>query len=167
MFTTRKRIKQLTQKIEEMKIAKQELQKEKEELLKIKEMMENTNNPDYIDISDIHVWCDKGIYYLVRMEVKNITGRSSRIIGTVNGYHSILIDIFTNKIVYEKKSINKISSHEIIEDGTIRYYAHLSSIYDQEHNLLAYADKKVPRYILQQIYYRLNNVDLSDKILTK
>mgnify|MGYP003469152936 CR=1 FL=1 len=31
-------------------------------------------------------------------------------------------------------------------------------------NLLAYLDKKVPLYVLQNLYYKLNNIDINSKI---
>ena len=37
------------------------LQKEKQELLEIKEKMLNTNNPDFIDISNVYIWKVNGI----------------------------------------------------------------------------------------------------------
>lgn len=38
-------------------------------------------------------------------------------------------------------------------------------LYRADKNLLAYTDKKVPLYVIQQLYYKLNNVDVKTYVL--
>ena len=51
-----------------------------------------------------------------------------------------------------------------LEDG---YFAYFYPIHEVDRNLLAYINKQVPLYILQQLYYRLNRIDVNAKILKK
>jgi len=161
MFRHKKRLKELED-------ARLELEKEKQELLFIKEQLDNTMSK--MDISNVYVWYDNDVYSIVRLEVENIQGRACRGHGKrVNGYRSTLIDIFTNDVLYQKCSVDKIGSRELIlnESLTDNHYAYLSPIYTVDRNILAYTDKMVPMYVLQQLYYKLNNVDVNAKILKK
>lgn len=60
-----------------------------------------------------------------------------------------------------------ISNVYVWYDNDIYSYAYLSPIYAVDRNILAYTDKMVPMYVLQQLYYKLNNVDVNAKILKK
>lgn len=159
--------KEIEQTLEEIKAEKALLIKEKEELLNIKQMMENTQNPDRIDISDVYVWRFDGIYSLVRLKEEKKPGTNA-FGAEVEGYESTLTDIFTNKIIYKKFSTNKIDVHEIVEikDGQT-FQAFFKSIYYYDRNLLVYVDKKVPKYVLHQLYYKLNNIDISELVINK
>ena len=149
---------------------KQILEQEKQKLLKIKELLENTNNQDYIDITDVCVMNKKGIYSFVvlkeeKVDVGSYPDQSTK-------YKSTLTDIFTNQVVYSKLSNERISSYESVYDGDTFLYAFtLDRIYKHYHDLLIYADKMAPRYILLHLYYELNGIDITkpemQKYLTK
>lgn len=162
MFGIKKRLKQIEEE-------KEYLKKEKEELLFIKEQLENTTPK--IDISNVFVWNDKNTYSIVRLDVQNIRGKTLGGFGEeVDGFYSTLTDIFTNQIIYEKSSTCKIQSKERIVfsiHNKDNYYAYLYPIYRFDNNLLAFVDKKVPLYILQQLYYELNNIDVNAYTLKK
>lgn len=159
MFKRKKQILEVENKLQDIK-------RETEELLKIKAMLDDKSQK--VDINNLYVWENKGIYYIVKMEVNSITGRClSRKGPRRNGLESILIDIFTNKVIYQKCSISPIKSHELItiEDdiafGEKNYYARFYPICEIEKDLLIYVDKKVPLYVLQQLYYKLNDIDIT------
>ena len=159
MFGKKKQLKEIEDKL-------QRIEKEKEELLKIKEMLDDQSPK--IDISDLYVWEDKKNYYIVNKKERPITGRCMGGKGPrCNGMESTLIDIFTNKVIYNKSSVNPIMNHELIKVtddfvfGNQDYYARLYPIYEISKTLLAYPDKKVPLYVLQQFYYELNNIDIT------
>ncbi len=161
MFGKNKKQKELERTLADIKLEKELLEKEKEQLLKIKQMMENTNNHDVIDISDVYVWIENGIHCLVRLAVENITGENKY--GTIiNEYKSTLTDIFTGKVIYEKNSTEKIDDLEKIDYNGRTRLASFMNIFNVERELLIYIDKQVPKYILQQLFYRLNNIDISE-----
>ncbi|MBQ3020689.1 MAG: hypothetical protein IJD92_00515 [Bacilli bacterium] len=153
-------------KLQDIETARKKLEEEKQELLFIKEYLEDKSPK--IDISNIYVWEDAGVYSIVQLEVQKIRGKDWIGIET-DGYLSTLIDIFTNNVVYQKSNLEKIKRKEFISGENLYdgYYAHLISLYEVDRNLLAYADKKVPLYVLQKLYYRLNNVDLKSYALKK
>lgn len=140
------------------------LELEKKELLFIKQQLEDSTPK--INISDIYVWKASGVYSLVKLDIKKIVGRTWGGIGRLTeGYESTLIDIFSNNVVYQKSSIKKISRNEFVKDG--EYYALLLPLHEVDNNLLAYANKEVPMYVLQQLFYKLNNVDVNAYKLKK
>ena len=148
----------------------EQIKQEKEELEKIKEILEDTNPK--IDISNVYVLEKKGIYYLVYKQVQPIVGRSLSGIGPLSkGYSSKLIDIFDNQIVYEKSSIRELEKKELLQeipgDRSTYYYIYIIPIIELEPNLLVYIDKKVPLYVLIQLYYKLNKVNVNAKVLKK
>lgn len=152
----------------EIKEQREILEQEKQELLFIKEQLENSQ--DKIDVSNIYVWENGGVYSIVRLEVTKIRGRNFSGYGKlVDGYHSTLTDIFSNQVIFQKDSECKIKSEELIRTDSIEtsYFARLYSLYEVDKNLLAYTDKKVPLYVLQKLYYKLNNVDTNAYILKK
>lgn len=142
---------------------KQQLETIKQELIFIKSNLEDKTPK--IDVSNIYVWENNGLFSIVRLnEVKlPVTPHSKSLVV------SSLIDIFTNNVIYKKCSLYKVQRCEYIsaDIGEAGYYAHFYPIYDVDNNILAYADKKVPLYILQQLYYKLNNVDINADILKK
>jgi len=161
MFENKKRKREL-QELEEQK---KELTREREELLKIKEIMEDKSPK--IDITDVYVFEINGISYIVKYYVDRIRGQllSGRV---TNGYRSTLVDIFTKKIIHQKDSLAKIKRKEAVFGGDYKtdlHYAYLTPICEKEKSLLAYIDKKVPLYVLQRLYYKLNDVDLSSQLL--
>lgn len=161
MFGSKKRLKEIEE-------AKQQLENEKQELLFIKNQLEDSTPK--INVSNIFVWQDKGLYSIVKLNVQKIHGRTWGGIGKESdGYQSTLTDIFTNNIVYERCSTDTIQRKQYIsgknlEDG---YFAFLLPLHNVDVNLLAYTDKKVPLFVLQQLYYRLNKVDVNAYILKK
>lgn len=162
MFGKRKILKQI-------ETEKQQLEAIKQELLFIKENLEDTTPK--IDISDLYIWNENGLYSIVKLNVENFRGATWGGLGRErNGFKSTLVDIFTNQTIYIKQSLELINSKQwvnrgnSVEDG---YYAYLTPIYKFDNNILAYADKKVPLYVLQQLYYKLNDVNINAYVLKK
>lgn len=163
MFDRNKKEKELESKLSEIK-------REKEELLKIKELLEDTTPK--VDISNVYVWECDGISSIVRYYVKPMVGRALGGAGPIrNGFESTLIDIFSEQSIYKKYSTDLIKERELVKDLTGRYtnkYARFNHILDVDKRLLVYPDKRVPKYILQQDYYLLNNIDITkSKVLEK
>ena len=156
MFGKKKQEKRIENKLLEIK-------REKEELLKIKEILEETTPT--VDISNVYVWEYNGISYIVRYYVKPIVGNVLGGAGSIrNGFESTLIDIFSENTIYKKYSTGLIQERELVKnvDGTYsNKHARFNYITEIDRRLLAYPDKKVPKYILQQDYYALNNIDIS------
>ena len=159
MFKRKKELKKLEEK-------RKELEKEKQELLFIKQQL-NDNSPK-IDISNVYIWKYKDIYSLVYLNEKEILGIDI-VNRERNGYSSTLTDIFSDEIVYKKSSLDRIQAQELITNPRDRYssYAFLYSIYEYDKNLLAFTDKKVPKYLLQQLLFKLNNVNVDSYTLKK
>lgn len=146
----------------EIKEKEEYLEKLKKELLFIKQNLEDTTPK--IDISDLYIWSENGLNSIVRLNVKKIHGRT--IFGDEDGYESTLVDIFSNKIIYTKSSVDLITSKQWVDKSYKEgYYAYLTPLHKFDNNILAYADKKVPLYVLQQLYYKLNNVDINGCVL--
>lgn len=105
------------------------------------------------------------------MNVLNIRGVTWSGLGVErNGFESTLTDIFTNEIIYKKCATKLITSKQWVNHGNSYiegYYAFLTPIYKVDKNILAYTDKKVPLYVLQQLYYKLNNVEVTAYVLKK
>jgi len=143
------------------------LEKEREELLFIKKGLDE--NQEKIDISDIYIWQVDNIFNIVKLDVKNIVGTS--LSKVVRGYHSTLTDIFSKKVIYEKKSMSYIERKELIMTEKTIYdenkYGYFYPVYEADKNLLAYVDKMVPKYVLQRLYYKLNNVDVNSILIRK
>lgn len=163
MFGKKKQEKRIENKLLEIK-------REKEELLKIKELLEDTTPK--VDISNVYVWECDGISSIVRYYVKPMVGRALGGAGPIrNGFESTLVDIFNEQPIYKKCSTELIKERELVKDVTGRYtnkYARLNHILEVDKRLLVYPDKRVPKYILQQDYYLLNNIDITkSKILEK
>ncbi|MBQ9072147.1 MAG: hypothetical protein IJY25_03210 [Bacilli bacterium] len=154
-------------KIEEIEEKLQTIRHEKEELLKIKEMLDDVSPK--IDISDIYVWQHNNISYIVRQYIKPIVGNCLGGAGPLrHGFESTLVDIFNNNVIYKKSSKGLIDKKQLMkkEDGTYlegsSQYAYFNHILDVDRSLLVYPDKKVPLYVLQQTYYKLNNIDITE-----
>lgn len=150
MFENRRKLKRIEEE-------KKKLEKLKTELLFIKNNLEDKMSK--IDVSDLYVWRENGLSSIVKLTVKNFRGFNGY--GKEkNGFESTLTDIFTNKIIYTKRSIELINPVQLVNG----HYAYLNPIYKFDNNILAYADKKVPLYVLQQLYYRLNGVNINEHI---
>lgn len=161
MFKTKKELKQLEE-------VRKQLENEKQELLFIKEQLGNSTPK--VDTSNIYIWEDNGLYSIVKLNVTKYRGYNWGGLGKeVDGYHSTLTNIFTNEVIFEKNSMNKIESEELIRKDSLEnsYFAHFFPIYAADRSILAYADKKVPMYVLQQLYYKLNNVNVNAQVLKK
>lgn len=145
------------------------IEKEKQELLRLKEILED--NYPKIDLKDIYVLTVDDINYIVRMQVEEKIGVDyfkNREIGK----YSKLIDIFSNKIVYEKFSYNLIDREEYVGNRKDKFYIknnyiYLKPIIEVDKNLLAYTNGLIPTYVLIKLYYKLNNIDTTSSILTK
>lgn len=150
MFGNKKKLKQI-------KAEKQKLEELKAELLFIKKNLEDTTPK--IDSSDLYVWRENGLSSIVKLTIKNFRGKNGYGIEK-DGYESTLTDIFTNKIIYTKRSIELITPVQLVNG----HYAYLTPIYRFDNNILAYSDKMVPMYVLQQLYYELNGVNISEHL---
>lgn len=144
----------------------QRIEREKQELLFIKQQLEDSTPK--IDISNVYVWKYYDVYSIVRLDVQpfrgiNFWGKE------VDAYQSTLIDIFSSRIVYQKKSMDTIQQNEWVSGTTWKdgSFAELLPLHKCDRSILAYADKKVPVYVLQQLYYRLNHVDVKPYMLKK
>jgi len=168
MFGNKKTLHQIEESKKQLEETKEQLKIEKQELLFIKDQLENTTPK--VDISNMYVWKDKNLCSIVRLDIQKIHGRSFGGVGPkTDGYLSTLIDIFTNNILYQKSSIKKINTKQFIPGETLYegYYAYLIPLHEVDKNILAFANKKVPLYVLQQLYYKLNNVDINAYVLKK
>ena len=158
--------KKILQQIQE---ERRKLSEEKEELLRLKEIM--TSSYPKIDISYVYICEENGIYYIGKLYEEKIRGRLYGGKGPMSeGYEATFVDIFNKNIIFKKSSRKKISRKVcIFEDDTLRnyHYIHLTPIYEKEPNLLAYLYKQVPTYILQNLYYKLNNININSDIFNK
>lgn len=162
------RFKKQMKKLEELK---QELIKEKNELSFIKNEL-NKLQPA-IDITNVYIWYDPyiGTYNIVRYDIRNTIVKDIGYISykLTEGYESTLIDIFNNNILYHKLSVSKIKYNEFVSNDKNHkpHEAYLIPLHKFDKNILAYVDNKVPLYVLQQLYYRLNKVDVKTYALKK
>lgn len=161
MFNNKKRL-------QEIENAKKELEYQKQELQFIKDQMTDTSPK--VDITCVHVVKKHGIEYLAKLFIESCTGKNGLGV-TVSGYKSTLVDIFSNQVIHEKTSIYHLQREEevFIDSRNCResYFITCTPICEVIPELLAYPDKQVPKYVLQQAYYRLNNVNVNSKILSK
>ena len=69
----------------------------------------------------------------------------------------------------KKTSTEKINNKQYMRENTLKdsYYAYFYPIYEADRNILAYTNRLVPLYVLQQLYYRLNKIYVDAKILKK
>ena len=161
MFGKKKRLEQIEQ-------SRKQLELEKQELLFIKEQLEDSTPK--IDVSNIYVWKDKDLWSIVRLDVEKFRGRNWGGIGQeVGGYLSTLTDIFSGNVIYQRSATEIIQRKQYIRGKTLEdgYDAYLLPLHEVDKNLLAYTDKKVPLYVLQQLYYKLNNVNVNEYGLTQ
>ena len=162
MFKNKKSLKEIEEKISQLK-------KEKQELLKIKEILEDKTSK--IDIKDVYIFSVDGINYIVRLQVDKRPGKNYFGIPGFGNYSKV-IDIFSNKIIYEKFSYKLIEREEYIGDRKNDFYlkdnyAYLKPIVEVDTDLLAYPNLLVPEYVLINLYYKLNKVDVNSDILTR
>jgi len=155
--------------LEENKKVLEQIKKEKEELLEIKRILED--NSEKVNITNVFLFERLGNYNFVELRSEKISGITNRSEGKiVEGYHSELIDIFSGVIVYEKNNVAPIQREEFISDryGDC-YKAYLNPITMADKNLLKYVDNMVPKVVLQRLFYKVNNVDITNntKILSK
>ncbi len=142
----------------------EEIEKIKKELNYIKEQMGEKNK--LIDINNLYVWECNGKFNIVNLDIKEIYGRTW-IGAEVKAYKSTLKDIFTNEVIYILRNTRKIRSREKINDGNKQHIAYLKPICKVNKKLKLYPNKKVPLYILQEMYNQINNVDNKEIILKK
>ena len=163
MFNRKKKLRKIEQE-------KQKLLQEKQELLRLKEILEN-NSPK-VNIKDLYIFSVDDINYIVKLEVTKITGKNGYNM-TLSGYESKVIDIFTNKTIYIKSSIDLIKRKELINKdikNNFYYkdnYAYLKPIIEENKELLAYPNMLVPEYVLINLYHRINNINSDIFLKTK
>lgn len=155
--------------LEENKRVLERIENEKEELLEIKRILEE--KCEKVNITNVFSFNRRGHYNIVELKSEKIQGTTERSRGRiVDGYHSELVDIFSNEIVYEKRNIEPIQIEEIVSDryGDC-YKAYLYPVTMADKSLLKYVDNLVPKIELQRLFYKLNNVQLTydNKILKK
>lgn len=162
MFKNKKILKQIEEE-------RRKLNEEKEELLKLQEIM--TYSYPKIDITYVYVCEENGIYHIGKLYEEKIRGRLYGGKGPMSdGFEATLVDIFNQNIIFKKGSKDRIGRKVcIFDDDTLRncHYVYLIPICEIEPNLLAYLDKKVPLYILQKLYYKLNNIDINSSLFDK
>lgn len=144
----------------------EEIKKEKNDFLKMQEAMYCSFTDDCIDISNVYVMFCDGIYSLVKLEVQDIVG-DTPFQKKVAGIKSTLIDIFTEQVIYTKSSIEPLNSTETISELNELKRVYITPICQKNRKLLLYADKNVPKYVLQKYYYKLNNIDLTELDIEK
>lgn len=162
MFKNKKLLKEIEEE-------RKKLEKEKQELIKLQEIM--TGSYPKIDITYVYVCEENGIYYIVKLYEEKIRGRLYGGNGPMSdGYEFTFVDIFSQNVILTKCSRDKIGRKVcIFENDTLKnyHYIYLTPICEMEPNILAYMDKKVPLYVLQNLYYKLNNIDLNSEIFDK
>lgn len=132
-----------------------DIKREKEELQNLREILNNTK--DLVDITNVYVFEHDSFKNIVDLKEINL--------GTANLAVKVdLYDIFSkNKIdTFLGKRIGQIENYGIKED-----YGKITKIEKVEPALLAYPSKLVPKSLLQEIYYNVNNIDISAPILRK
>ena len=117
-----------------------------------------------IDVSNVYVWRKGDVCYFVELKEEKTTKKIHQELELSN-YNITLTDIFSEKIIYETSS--KIERYFEVEELGVIYKTYLTPICEREHGLLVYADKKVPKHVLLQLYYNLNNIDLTSPTLKK
>ena len=161
MFENKKLLKQI-------QLEKEKLQELKKEIINIQNILEDKSPK--IDISNTFVFHIDGIYHFVNKEMIPIIGNTLTK-KNANGYHIILRNIFGENIIYEKFSLQSIDRKEFIDNNNKFYfkdlYAYFFPIHELEHSLLTYVDNLVPTYVLQQLYYKVNGINLNAHILKK
>ena len=78
-----------------------------------------------------------------------------------------LVNVFNQNVIFNKGSKDRIGKKVCIFDDntyTNHHYVYLMPICEVEPSLLAYLDKKVPLYVLQNLYYKLNRIDINSEI---
>ena len=112
--------KKLKKLIEENQKQLENIKHEKEELLEIKKILED--NSSKIDITNVFVFKRLERYDIVELRIEKIQGTTikygNRI---VNGYHSQLVNIFSNVIEYEKINLSPIQDRELVSDRYGKY----------------------------------------------
>lgn len=169
MFKNNKALKNIDNEKRQLEAQRQLLSREKEELLFIKNQLEDISPK--VDITNTYIFEEYGIKHIVNLSIREFFGKDG--FGRqCKGYESTVIDIFTGNIIYQQskteplKRENKIYDEINFFDSTW-HYIYCYPICEVEKNLMAYTDKKVPVYVLQQLYYKLNNVNVNANILKK
>lgn len=170
MFTTRKKIKKLEQEKQELLNLKSKVEEEISLLEKMKELLEIEG--EKIDISSVYLYECGNDKKIVKLKVTagigdTITKKNVRI------YDSKLIDIFSGFVIFNMCSAELISRSEPMwlnrakttKARSLDEVCTITPICEIEPNLNAYVNGYVPLYVLQRLYYKLNNVDLKDDIL--
>ena len=167
MFENKKILKKIQSEKEELLILKEEIIKEKNELLRIKQIMEEKTPK--IDINDVYDFYLDGIHTFVKQHVTNIEGTLLYGGARTYGYEITLKNIFDNSTVYQASQTSKLNRKEYVGyyiRNSKETIAYITPIHELDRNLLTYTDKQVPLYVLQQLYYQLNNVDINSPLLT-
>lgn len=138
------------------------IEKAKQELELLKALLEDKS--EKIDISNIYVFNKKDRYYIVRKEENSYRIQDDVWGGYTTRYDSQLEDIFTNKVIFERRRnktplYNKFRLED--EDTGKKITATLEHVTEIDRDLLAFIDNQAPLIVLQQLYYNLNSIVLS------
>ena len=125
-----------------------EIRQEKNELNKLKDLMDN--EAKLIDITTVYIVEIDNIKHLAYLEMPMAKACRFK-------------DIFSNEDVWRGLGSN-------LDEALDRSHSKPTSVArlkEVEPTVLAYPNNLVPDYVLKQIYYSLNNVDLNNPILKK
>ena len=114
------------------------------------------------------------VSFLFKGRVNNVKELNDKLteLGIDIDYKMGVIGMVTDsdgKVIYQRSATETIQRKEYISGKTLRdgYYAFLIPLHEVDNNLLAYTNKQIPIYILQQLYYKLNNVNVNALTLTQ
>lgn len=143
--------------LEEANSKLEQIQKEKKELEIMKKLLEYSYPK--VDISNLYVLKENGNYFIVEKLEEPAIGKSVYFNKEVNCTRILITDIFTKKIIYDEAYLCRypLSFHNL----------ELRPILSVEHSLLAFPEQKVPFYLLQQLFYKLNNISLEENEYVK
>ena len=131
----------------------EQIENEKKELHLMKKVLEDSSPK--VDISNLYVYEENRIYFIVERIDKETIGRAVYYNKAVKCVRTTLIDIFTKKAIYDELNLVKMTS------------SYLKPILSVDHSLLVFPDQKVPFYLLQQLFYKLNNISLEESEYVK
>ena len=143
--------------LEETNSKLEQVQKEKKELELMKKLLEESYPK--VDISNLYILKKEGNYFIVEKLDQPAVGKSVYFNKHVKCTRTLIIDIFTKKIIYDETYL--------VEFPLYLRHLELRPILSVEHSLLAFPDQKVPFYLLQQLFYKLNNISLEENLFVK
>ncbi|MBR1413208.1 MAG: hypothetical protein IJ574_00875 [Bacilli bacterium] len=152
------------------------IQEEKEELRKLYNFLEN--NYPKTDISNVYVMKSNNNNILSIVKIEIIPIKEKKVFEKIVGYKALVKNVFTGKYIGRLFLDIEYPIYDQIIKGDINYHlreendynidvdmhVQFSPILEVAPELLAYVNNEVPIYVLQKIYYELNNIDINDEI---